>query len=138
MTEPTLLDQGAVAETIRCHAPLPDGSTCSRPLRDVISRARGIGPDCWERLNGSAPRQYALVARRTADPDQPMLPIDVDPGPVVELAVVDPSAWPWQDAAGQVVCAQGSCTVVLVGERGPRTIRAVEAAVEGHAPTCRG
>ncbi|HEY6794780.1 MAG TPA: DUF6011 domain-containing protein [Kineosporiaceae bacterium] len=62
----------------RCRAPRRDGSgPCNRALTDETSRARGIGPDCWDRLHPLRRGRWTRpVARFPAGPDQEELPFE--------------------------------------------------------------
>lgn len=55
----------------------PVTCACGKPLRDPISRSRGIGPVCWRKLHGRTTRQ-PRTTRLAADvgPGQAELPLD--------------------------------------------------------------
>ena len=58
-------------------------ANCGRPLVDPVSIERGIGPDCWERLDA---RWREAISERLAGPDRRM-PVAVPsspPGPAVQ------------------------------------------------------
>lgn len=89
------LDAPAGPQEARCQALRADRSgPCGRPLRDPAAVARGIGPDCWERLHG------ATSSRRTpswpASPDQDALfasPSDsADTGAILDI-FAGPGGW---------------------------------------------
>ncbi|MFE9127053.1 DUF6011 domain-containing protein [Streptomyces sp. NPDC007148] len=42
--------------------------TCGRPLRDPVSRARGLGPVCHKRLHGTPGRRPRQATPTTAEP----------------------------------------------------------------------
>jgi hypothetical protein len=66
----------------RCAALRRDKSgPCGRPLTDATSRARGVGPDCWDRLHPTpAPArtrtEVRTLPRFPVGPDQEELPLD--------------------------------------------------------------
>lgn len=58
----------AAAEPVEC--------ACGKPLRDPVSRARGLGPVCWRKLHGRTHRRPRVVSPTAAPgPGQDELPL---------------------------------------------------------------
>jgi hypothetical protein len=64
---------------------------CGRPLKNKRSRERGLGPTCWDIINGTpAPKKQVSVAQPEVeyDPDQYILFPDLFPEVEIKKEVI--------------------------------------------------
>lgn len=106
---------------------VPAGKRCGRPLRDLVSRARGYGPVCWGRVRGGRPVPMVLPgmpgSTRQEGPDllttQPAeapasAPEQLEPVATAVVTVpVDPGTQVWIAAARRGITAHA----LFSGER---------------------